>query len=667
MKLEFNLKDKHMILIFLGVALLTVVSWFSWGYLLAGGEESFSYFSGRDPLSISWFWVERGTTGFLTSFEIVRLPIQILIHFAIEIGISPWFLQASIFSLLVFIGMYGVYELSKTLIEMKKRNYVALYAALFYYLNLFTMSQVLRRFIYAGIFTWAYLPIFLYFWIKYIYSGKLKYITVFLVTSLIFSPSFTHPAFLFVIWFPPVIYTIYRLIDEKEHQKRVIILIRTASLFLSWIIVNIWWIYLYLKLSFVSLNNSFSTNLGWESNLSSLEGVSKYFSAFDLLLLKQKFYFESFSYWDFEFYKTLPFYISAIFVLGVFFYGVRKYKGGKNYRYLLFLALFSWFISKGTSAPFGIHFFRFLFKNFSFMGMLRNSYEKFGSVWVLSYSIFFALGLHLLSLKFSIKYRIIFTAFVLFTACGTLVYPMWTGEIFSRGLKVKVPKHYTEMNDYINSLGEDGRILMLPIKRGYGITFMLGDREYSGTSPVRSFFDNTVLNFEFNNDKFIDLVEKYIGGEDIYKDLEELNIQYILLNEDYLTSEDLSDFPITLKKSEEILEEYSKIEYLKSFGSLSLYRYISADEYLGSPFSSDSDVVNIAYTKVNPTRYVLTISNTGKPFELVLKSTFNDLWVAESENTVFKHYKAHNYANGWKIDKEGDFEMEVYYSVWPWE
>ena len=400
MKLDLKLKNKHIILIFLGISLISVVSWFSGGYLLAGGEESLSYFSGRNPLSISWFWVERGTTGFLTAFEIVRLPINIIIHFAIGIGIPPWILQASFFSLLIFFGMYGAYELSMTLIVVKKYKNVALYTALFYYLNLFTMSQVLRRFIYAGIFTWAYLPIFILFWIKYISSGKLKYLIVFLITSLVFSPSFTHPAFLFVIWFPSAIYIIYKLLNENKYKKRVTILIRTASMFSSWIIVNIWWIYVYFKLSLVSFSNSSSTTLNWESNLSSLEGVSKYFSAIDVLLLKQKFYFENFIYWDFEFYKSLPFYILAIFVLGVFYYGVVKYKGRKNHIFLLILALFGWFISKGTSPPLGINFFSFIFKNFSFMGMLRNSYEKFGSVWLLSYSIFFALGLYYLSLKF---------------------------------------------------------------------------------------------------------------------------------------------------------------------------------------------------------------------------------------------------------------------------
>ena len=82
-------------------SLVLVVVWFSSGSLLAGGEESFSYFNNGDFMNLNWFWSERGSTGFLTPFETVRLPVSTIVIFASRLGIPFWLSQAAMFFILI--------------------------------------------------------------------------------------------------------------------------------------------------------------------------------------------------------------------------------------------------------------------------------------------------------------------------------------------------------------------------------------------------------------------------------------------------------------------------------------------------------------------------------------------------------------------------------------
>jgi hypothetical protein len=76
----------------------------------------------------------------------------------------------------------------------------------------------------------------------------------------------------------------------------------------------------------------------------------------------------------------------------------------------------------------------------------------------------------------------------------------------------------------------------------------------------------------------------------------------------------------------------------------------------------------LVYKKISPTRYIINIKESSEPFSLIFKETYNGLWKAKIDGkTIDSHYLVYNYANGWKIDKKGNYNVEVIFKVWPWE
>ena len=79
--------------------------------------------------------------------------------------------------------------------------------------------------------------------------------------------------------------------------------------------------------------------------------------------------------------------------------------------------------------------------------------------------------------------------------------------------------------------------------------------------------------------------------------------------------------------------------------------------------SDSNDVISSSFTMVDPTHYTGTV-NSMVPFVLVLNQTFNSEWVAyingEAVDSMV-HFESNDYANAWRIDKTGTFDVEMKY------
>lgn len=78
--------------------------------------------------------------------------------------------------------------------------------------------------------------------------------------------------------------------------------------------------------------------------------------------------------------------------------------------------------------------------------------------------------------------------------------------------------------------------------------------------------------------------------------------------------------------------------------------------------------IEIASTKINPTRYIVSIKGAKAPFTLVFSELFNPGWkIYEGQGKEpladAKHYFVNGYANAWKVEKTGDYNLIVEY--WP--
>ncbi len=75
----------------------------------------------------------------------------------------------------------------------------------------------------------------------------------------------------------------------------------------------------------------------------------------------------------------------------------------------------------------------------------------------------------------------------------------------------------------------------------------------------------------------------------------------------------------------------------------------------------DSPLPKITYIKHNPTKYSIQIKAADKPFILVLSELFNSSWEATLDDgtRINKHFLANTYANGWLVERSGDFNLTL--------
>ncbi len=647
-------KNKVLLSFFL-VSFLLALIWTNGGKIIAGGEEGilFRHFSKFPEISV---WSETGT-GYPMPILLPRATFVSSLNF-LDKFLLPQYSQLLIFFLLILSGLLGFYLLTREILGNLK---VAVFAGTFFLLNLYTQSQVFGRFLFEGMFAWAYLPIFLFSWIKFAKTNKLKWLLVFIISSLIFSCTFGHPAYVITLWFAAILFAISEFWINRRNGKEILRMgSRFIICFVLWIGVNLWWIYPYFRLG----HSSFSKISSFQANFDSLLGVSKFFPIWEILLLRQSFLFGKDSNW-YIFYSSFWIYLISIIILFIVYIGWRSVRHTRYGLYLTLLAIFGLFISKGANFPFGNIFFKWLFMNFSVTEVLRNSYEKFGLVWLLPYSIFFASGLFWVSayIKGAMGKMLVGMSMIIF--CGVLVWPMWTGDIFTQKMRIEIPPYYEETNAFLNNKLNDGRVLILPIIPGDGVHYTWG---YWGIEPSEFLFDKPVisriLRTEYFDDKYINLHNTFIDNGNYNELLNQMNIKYFILHRDLDTK---SSSASSSTQVQEILKKNPEVSFLREIGQLSIYQY-NSNQQQGLFILDGESVPEFTYKKLSATQYRINIKNASVPYIIIFKETFNKLWEASIDGQkITDHFLAFDYANGWIVMTSGNYEIKVYLKVLPWD
>lgn len=643
------------------VSLIITLNWFRNGLLFATAEEGMPFYAPqRTAFLDSSAWQMDGA-GYLNTSILPRYPAMLISGF-LNSFFPANIVQALFFLFIVFSGLTGTFFLAKYFVKEKSKSLIV---SLFYLLNLFTMSQVFARALFVLMVVWAFLPWFIFLYLK-ILEGKNKvWLVLFMVFQIIFSYSYIFPTSIFVFWIPSGIILFFKIGENFKNRKVLLKLIRRAlAVGLLWAIVNLWWIYPFVKLA----GDSFSGSSSKESNIESLQGVSTNFPIPQILQLRQKYYFNysanSELSWG-PFYDSEISYLISTLGFLIVLVGIIKARRNKHFIYLITIFLVALFICKGTNRPFGLTFYKWLFNSFYFTGIFRNSYEKLGLVFVLPYSIYFGIGIFgILDLFKKVKIKISALIIFLFLFFVYLINPIWTGKVFWDYYWVKVPQYYQEANNYLNNDPADFRILILPLIPSHGARYSWG---YRGDEPSRFIFDKNVISRRLNNyyvTKYDEITNNINSHKSINYLLDQSNIKYLVLNHDIDVKAVGSQDPEVVGQ---FLRNQEDIEFIKSYGSLEVFKYTNL-----SPTSlfvkDDGEVNHLTYKKLNNRHYKIYISNAKIPFNLIFKETFNKNWTAKVNNEpVDSHNLAYEYANGWKINKTGDFEIDVIFKIWPWE
>lgn len=204
-------------LLFISFAL--VVIWFHKGLILGGGEAGIIFHNLSNELGIvSSTWVDKALgnpTGVVTSWY----PYFLVFSTLQQIGIPGVIIQAALFFILLSLGSIGMYLLIK---QHEKESTVAFIAALFYNLNLLSMTIVWNRFQYPYMFFYASLPLALYFFRKGISEKNILYAFLLGILTVLFATAFASVPLLLLFWFVLGGYFLFYIASNIRNTKKVL-------------------------------------------------------------------------------------------------------------------------------------------------------------------------------------------------------------------------------------------------------------------------------------------------------------------------------------------------------------------------------------------------------------------------------------------------------------
>lgn len=667
----------HPLVILFLVSLISVSLWFKEGLLFAGAEEQLSFYNYSKSLELfSHIWYAAGT-GYPALTSIPRVPYFLLFEPLYRIGIPSVLLEAITFLILILIGTISVYYLIKVTVASELREewkrLVPFLAAIFYFLNPFSMTQIWGRALSYQFFSFALIPSFLLLFVISLKRRNLIFCLIGALFSFFLSVAYLSPAVVLTSWSSIAIYLVYYTFTNRNNNK--ILLFSFFSLmllFLSWFLINQFWIYPFIKHG----GEMLTENLTVRDNIESLRALSPNSNLLNVVrLIHREYYDGTYGYFYNNFIIIL---VSWILPLS-FIFSFTILKRTSHFLFYLLLLIISIFISIGANFPTG-WLLIWLFTKIPLLQVLRNPYEKYGINLTLAYTPFFAVGLLIISEKITFFYnysklKYIVLSVLLCLLFIALVGPFWKGN-FAGGIKVnfwvEIPAYYKQANEWLNSQKGNFNILQLPSIPEDGITFNW-DHPYEGIESSEFLFDRPSVsrNFVYNKAYYSALIERFgtsldyksspyfsednndFKDESLVKELAKLNIRFIVLHFDTDYGFRRATSP---QNAKEYLEHQEGIRKVNQFGLLEIYS-VEIPQNIDLIYSPQ---VKVNYQKVNTTKYFVDVEDAKEEFDLIFLQQFHPGWAVFIDGRkVNNHSKVFSYANKWKIKRLGKYQLEI--------
>lgn len=225
------------------------------------------------------------------------------------------------------------------------------------------------------------------------------------------------------------------------------------------------------------------------------------------------------------------------------------------------------------------HIYQWLYDNVPYFGIFRNGFK---CVAILSfvYSVMFAFTIDYFFRRIQNKnllYRglsIIYLVFVFAIIIMNSV-PLWSGKIFFGRTVENVPAYWYKITDYLNLDKTVDRIIITPSL--YASVYSWGNPE---SSLARALVDKGVIEVEkadYGYKRFNRLIVNSVKDADTFNYILKIgNIKYVIQRNDidvgYYENTDSDE------KMKQGLEANNRLEYIKDFGELSLYKV--KEEYI---------------------------------------------------------------------------------------
>ncbi|MCW3984379.1 MAG: hypothetical protein NWE96_10370 [Candidatus Bathyarchaeota archaeon] len=547
------------------VGLILISIWFRWGMIGYAENGLNFYFPGRQFDVFRYLWLQSFGTGLGAVAIISSTSYTSFMAFLNYIGFSPIAVEQILFFILVSMSGLSMYCLTFKLINEKNIQLPAsLMAGFFYMLSPFAMVEIWKRFQVSLMFMAVLLPFVLLFYIRGLETKKsLPNALVMCILSLLFSGSFIHPAMIINFWLVIFSYLgFFVLLNIRKRPDILFSLKFTIIIFITWVLVNLWWIAPYL-----SFNSAISSALSQSVNLYTLQVLS---SKIDVLSVSRLVWNASSTYspqylWG-SIYHSIPFLIISLLIPLIVFSSLLTTKRNRYVTYFVLLAVTSLFLAKGSAPPLG-EIFTWFFNNFSFLQVYRNPFEKLGVIIPLAYAFLFGVGLSKLyrivrgkpstfirssHRLHKLNRKIVAASMVgIVCVCVFVIYPwpMWTGDVFTDVAWInpwyyshaKIPSYYYDANNWLSNQDGDFRMITLPMIATEGGIITTWEQPYAGGDPNYMLFNTTTISrgwYGSMSDPIVqplctNLLGSWLCNQNGWKIMNMLNVKYVVVHDDY--------------------------------------------------------------------------------------------------------------------------------------
>lgn len=711
--MKFSFSNKFYIFLISLLCLSLIIIWFKDGKLLATGEEGLMLTNpGRATDLYKYSWNDIGSGEAIPVAQLV--PFFYLESLIINLGLPLWIFQAGIFFSLMFLGSLSIFLLCKEVFKGQiKDSYeegLAFAASLFYILNPISMLGVWYRFLLVFMFFYALAPLFFYLYVLGINRKKKVFIFLVPLISLLFTFSFGNPATVLLLWFLPFVYSISLSIQKSPKRSfNIFPLLYFLVSCLFWVLVNFWWLFPFIELS----QSAFAAETDITQAVNTLRANSQDFTLDNVIrLIHGGFLYKNEAFGPI--YKTPFFLVLSWFIPVLTIYGLVKLRSGQIKIFFITSFILLIFLVKGTSPPLG-KIFLWFFERIIFLQVFRNPLEKIGMLLPIIYAPLFSYGLFYSLQKIqSIKKRSILLIMALL-GLAIFHWPFFSGAFVSfgkRDIRVVVPPSFQSANLAIPK--GDHIILSIPVMGGasgfykwqFGYKGVEGGEYLFNYPVITKFYDATA----FSSQVLIGISNGYLHNLIGVAQLFSADIVA------YRKDTDVSSFGYNLdalERFQKMISDYSLVKFFDS-EQLSLWAlpqektlpviytpvlvrlgqsakdlinllednkfdpksevFICTDKSKCKPYLTSQDISQIRIEvipekieikKISPVNYETNVFNSKGKFILVFNNNYHQGWTALIDGKLLdssKHIVANGYANGFLIDKVGNFNISLRFS-----
>jgi hypothetical protein len=536
--MKFSQTDRTFLLILLLLVVCLLASWFRHGNLFIGAEEGIIFqridLVYQKMVSSVWLDLYLGVPYFS---DLSKRPLYAFLTLLFNVGAPPFFLQVSIFGLILTGAVTSTYLLfRKNFGWIRFPRLVAFSGALFYLSNPYVISQVWARGLYPQFFAYLYYPVFLLLIAYYFDAKKPIYLIINLIISFVFSAAMGNPSYAVSLWILVSGYWFYKTFESNGSflNKSLQIVILGFFLF-GWVIINSWWLLVtvwYAPAAFLGSGNVF------ENALSSLRAVSSQYSFSSVIRLYHPLHFESSLY--FGIYKASIFQFLSWMGVVVILFSLRFIRQ-KSIQFYFVMFLVGLVVCLGSNPPFGA-IFEWIFVHFPPLQVFRNPYEKFGLVFLLAYSGLFGVGItgiYIFLKKINSSLAFFSVAVLLILITGIFNWPLWSSEVISWGNETIIPSRYRLLDDWQKKNNPTGgRIFFTPYLSSFGASYKWPGADYHGNDPLYQLIDASVLT-QTGTNPYLMALKQYIGRKNLVDSFQRIDVKYIIDRSDiYSTRQD---------------------------------------------------------------------------------------------------------------------------------